>query len=203
MPIFAFFVIFAVWLAYEIKKNDRIIEARSKEFWNRESESNSVRRKDISNLDYITIPFDELPFDEVPNQSIANYQSKITKLKEQKILNLTGYTNTDLKLMYGAANLTDLTDYDTNFTTLVANLGFWAKSLYEIDKDAYHDSIVTIASYSISIGSDVASTYKILASIYLEEDKITEIYDLLDKASDLKSLNKDVITGSIRQMLES
>ena len=36
----------------------------------------------------------------------------IEALKEKKILNLSGFTNTDLKLEYGVGNLTDLTDYD-------------------------------------------------------------------------------------------
>ncbi|MCR4716917.1 MAG: hypothetical protein K5656_07020 [Lachnospiraceae bacterium] len=190
-------------MMYEIKKSNRIAKARSDEFWQRENEANSVRRKDISELDYIIVPFDELPFSKNADQTIANYQSKILKLKDQKILNLTGYTNTDLKFMYGAANLNDLTEYDTNYTTLVSNLGLWIKALYDSDKEANHDDITTLAEYAISIGSDVSSTYKILAGIYLEDDKIPEIYNLLDKASDLNSLNKDVIVNNIKNLLES
>ncbi|MFR4338210.1 MAG: hypothetical protein ACLT33_09390 [Lachnospira pectinoschiza] len=49
----------------------------------------------------------------------------ITGLKDKKILNLP-ISNTELKLSYGAANLTEFTEYDDNFTTLIkapASLG--------------------------------------------------------------------------------
>lgn len=203
MPIFVFFVIFAVWTMYEIKKSNNKGKAISDEFWRRENEANNVRKQDISNLDYIVIPYDELPFKTYVNDTVKNYQDKILELKNQRILNLTGLTNTDLKLMYGPANLNDLTEYDNNYITLVSNLGLWIKALHDKDDKNYESDITCLATYAISIGSDVSSTYKILATIYLKSDKIPEIYDLIDKAEELKSLNKDVIVSNLRALLES
>ena len=203
MPIFVFFVIFAVWTMYEIRKSNNKGKAISEAFWQRENDANNVRRQDISNLDYVDIPYDELPFDDNAHEPIKNYQDKILKLKGSKILNLTGYTNTDLKMMYGPANLNDLTEYDNNYITLVSNLGLWIKALYDEDHDANTNAIKALASYAVSIGSDVSTTYKILASIYLESDMIPEIYELIDKATELNSLNKDVIVTHLRSLLES
>ncbi len=203
MPIFVFFVIFAVWTMYEIKKSNNKGKALSEAFWQRENEANNVRKQDISNLDYVEIPYDELPFDDNAHEPIKSYQDKILSLRDSKILNLTGYTNTDLKMMYGPANLNNLTEYDNNYITLVSNLGLWIKALNDENHDGNADSIKTLAAYAVSIGSDVSTTYKILASIYLEADMIPEIYDLIDKATELNSLNKDVIVTSLRSLLES
>jgi hypothetical protein len=106
-------------------------------------------------------------------------------------------------MMYGPANLNDLTEYDNNYITLVSNLGLWIKALDDEDHDANTNAIKALASYAVSIGSDVSTTYKILASIYLESDMIPEIYELIDKATELNSLNKDVIVTHLRSLLES
>ena len=39
------------------KRHDRFQEETDERFWERESEANHVRRKDISGLSYINIPF--------------------------------------------------------------------------------------------------------------------------------------------------
>ena len=54
----------------------------------------------------------------------------IEALKEKKILNLSGFTNTDLKLEYGVGNLTELTDYDNNYVTLSRSLHLGRGSSY-------------------------------------------------------------------------
>ena len=43
-------------IAYNKKKSDRAMQKNSDSFWSKEREANMTRRKDISNLPYITIP---------------------------------------------------------------------------------------------------------------------------------------------------
>ncbi len=199
MPLFAFFVIFALWSMYEIRRSTAAGRKKSEEFWKQEREADNVRKQDISNLDYISIPFDKLPFNDSPELPARTYQDNILKLKDKKILNLTGYTNTELKLQYGAANLEALTEYDTNFTKLASNIARWGQNLYESGnlKDA-----ITVLEYGIHIGTDVSSNYLTLGQIYLNQDRTDSIYDLIDQAGDLRTLMKDSILKHLRELLE-
>lgn len=62
-PFFASFLIFCLWLSYEIHKH-RNQEAKNRDaFWEKEAAANNTRRKSLDHLDYIKIPFDALPMD--------------------------------------------------------------------------------------------------------------------------------------------
>ena len=65
------------------------------------------------------------------NPRIEDYRQIILSLKDQPIVNFTGLTNTELKLQYGAPNITLLTTYDQNYTLLVRTLQQWAQALYD------------------------------------------------------------------------
>lgn len=198
MPIFAFFVLFALWSMYEIRKASNARQARTDAFWAEEREANNVRRQDISQLDYVVIPYDQLPFDDAATGKIATYQDNIKKLDGAKILNLTGYSNTELKLEYGAPNLPELTEYDSNYTKLVSSLARWAQELYDTGNIA---DAKTLFEYGIEINTDVSNNYLTLARIYFDENQIDKIYDLMDQAAGLKSLMKDSIVEHLRELL--
>lgn len=200
MPILVFFVIFAVWLMYEIKKSNKKSEQKFNEFLEEEHRADSVRKQNIDNLAYLTIPYDELPFDETAIQPIDRYQTAILALKEQRILNLTGYTNTELKLQYGAANLELLSEYDTNYTTLARNVARWGDSLYEQGRLTEAKQVL---EYGIRIQTDVSSNYVTLARIYLAEERIDDIYSLMEQAGSLKTLMKDSIIRQLQQLLSA
>ena len=62
MPTFLLLTItFVVWLQFELRKRARQT-AEDERFWNREQEANSVRKRDISELEYVKIPLENLPF---------------------------------------------------------------------------------------------------------------------------------------------
>ena len=63
MPFFASFIIFLIWLSYEISKSRRIGEKAQDAYWERENAANNTRRKSLDNLRYIVIPFDSLPME--------------------------------------------------------------------------------------------------------------------------------------------
>ena len=57
IPIFTIIiVIFLAILTFQLRKTTNAQEEVEEKFWAREREANATRRKDISNLDYITIP---------------------------------------------------------------------------------------------------------------------------------------------------
>lgn len=200
MPYLVFLVIFALWAMYEMRKSSNAYQARKDAFWERERAANDVRRQDISNLEYITIPFDSLPFDAAAQPPVSTCQDNINKLKDCKIVNLTGMSNTDLKLQYGAANLENLIEYDSNFTTLCSNLARWGQALYDAG-----DSVGarTIFEFGVSIRADVSNIYLTLGKIYLSEDNTDGIYELITQVTELNTLMKDSILQQLRELLET
>ena len=132
MPVmFLCIIVFLFWLNYEIRKANRTQKQTEETFYERERRANFSRPADISHLDYITIPVDSLPFRQTDDTKLNEIQDKILDLSQKKILNLTGYSNTDLKLTYGSVHLPELSDCDYNFTLLARTLQQWADYLYQ------------------------------------------------------------------------
>lgn len=191
------FALFCGWSCYEAKKHTRLEQKKEDEFWEREREANSVRRKPIDHLDYIKIP-KELPVDLLKdNIEMPNILKTIESLRNDKILNLTGYSNTDLKLEYGAPNLTELSRYDSNFTALVTTFQKWADLLLNED---YEKEAVGLMEYIVSIGGDIGKTYRLLGKYYLRNSMEDKFDELLKSADSLRSLNKPYILQSVKDL---
>ena len=191
-------------LKHNIKRSNRFTSERKESFLERESRANATRRADIEHLDYLQIPIETLPFgvasaDSENHSRITEYENKIKSLSSSKILNLNGFTNTDLKEAYGPANLPTLSDCDARFTELIRTLNLWAKALIESSPE----SAVIILEYAISIGSDITDTYTMLASYHKKQNNIQKINDLTETASALLSANKNRIIHKLNHIKSS
>ena len=134
--------------------------------------------------------------DAVANEAISEECKEILRsLSTQKIVNLTGYTNTDLKLSYGTANITCLTEYDQNYTLLVSTLQKWAEALY---RGGEKKECRQVLEYAVSVGTDVSHTYFLLADLYDEEGESDLKCSLIEKASGLSSLSSKVIVRTLQ-----
>ena len=134
--------------------------------------------------------------DAAANETISEECKEILRsLSTQKIVNLTGYTNTDLKLSYGTANITCLTEYDQNYTLLVSTLQKWAEVLY---RGGAKKECRQVLEYAVSVGTDVSHTYFLLADLYDEEGESDLKYSLIEKASGLSSLSSKVIVRTLQ-----
>lgn len=191
-----YFIIIIILLQLILRKNSKKSEEANEAFWKREAEANNVRRKDISNLDYIIIP-DSLPFVTCDNDEINRLQNKLISMKDKKILNLTGYSNTDLKIEYGVANLTQLSEYDNNFAMLAHTIAALGKSLM---KAGYEAEAVSFLEFGIQCGTDVTANYIMLAEYYCANNETDKIDKLIITASSLKSLSKDIILRKLEKL---
>lgn len=191
-----YFIIIIILLQLVLRKNSKKSEEANEAFWKREAEANNVRRKDISNLDYIIIP-DSLPFVTCDNYEINRLQNKLISMKDKKILNLTGYSNTDLKIEYGVANLTQLSEYDNNFAVFANTIATLGKALMEA---GYETEAVSFLEFGIQSGTDVTSNYIMLAEYYSASNETDKIDKLIITASSLKSLSKDVILRKLEKL---
>ena len=197
MPFFASFIVFCIWLSYEISKSRRIGEKAQDAYWERENAANNTRRKSLDNLRYIVIPFDSLPMETLKeDEKIMEFHKTLYYLSESPIVNFTGFSNTDLKLEYGAPNIDLLARYDQSYTTLARTLQQWAEKLYQA---GYVQEAKQILEFSISTDTDVSGSYRLLASIYSKEGETGKIKELEDRARHLKSASRNIIVRILQQ----
>lgn len=189
--------VFGFWNKLTITIKSRQAQKLKEAFWEREAQANFVRKKPIDHLDYLTIP-DELYFDLLPdNIEVPSIRDTINGLRESKILNLTGYSNTDLKIMYGTANITPLSLYDQNYTTLITTLQKWADILYD---SAYEKEAVEIMEYLIRSNADIGRTYRMLGKYYKDNSMDDKFEELLKSAENIKSINGSHILDSLKEL---
>ncbi len=272
MPILIGLSLIIIVFLHFSKSRGKNAKKNSEEFWKKERESQFVPKKDISSLDYITIPYATLPFrycmpgnggahpktsesslaasspsvasdesgsltvspvksekhlavDEVLSElssddadsrstayvrapehaaplaeELANAEAELCKLADSRILNLTGISNTELRLTYGTANLELLTSYDQNFTVLIRTLQKWGALLASAGRP---EDAVTVLSYAVSVGSDIAGTYALLARLYKERGERSKIEELKVSAESLTTLMKPSILRDLEQITSS
>ncbi len=193
MPFFIIFVVFLLILHHFLRKNTRDQQAVEENFWNRERQANAARKKDISGLDYITPPLDRLPLN-----LNTETERQLVSLSQEKILNLTGYTNTDLKLEYGPANLETLSQCDANFTELVRLLTAYSQELIDAGQT---QEARTLLEFGVSVQADSGVLYTRLADIYQASGETEKIRRLIDSANELRSISKDGIIEKLTAYL--
>ena len=181
IPIFLLaLIIFTAVLAVKRQKSTRAQQEVNEAFLERERKANSTRKKDISNLDYLPFTSEKLPIGVVSDETIASYEAILKNLSGKRIVNLSSFSNTDLKLMYGPANLNDLTEYDDNYNTLSHTLLDYAKRMQELD---HISDAITILEYAMSLSIDSSQIYLLLAKLYQQvntPEKIEHIRTHLD-----------------------
>lgn len=196
-PFFTIFLLFLAWFTYNRLRAEKLEKEQEKRFWLKEEEANSVRKKDLSLLPYITISPDALPIGVFPtDELLCSYETQVQTLASLKILNLTGFSNTDLKLNYGAPNLTFLTECDQNFTELVRLMHQWGTRLYEF---SLINEAECVLSQAIVWGSDIKASYVLLAKIYQEKGASHKIQQLSEQAQTLNSLMKQPILNALKE----
>ncbi len=164
--LFPFIALCCLLLTSLLRRSTNIHEQNRAKFWEREREANNTRKKNIDNLNYITIPYEKLPLIDNPSEKIASYQKQILLLKEQRIINLGGISNTDLMLAYGAANLTALSEYDENYTLMITTFAKWAGALLE---EQYADEAQSLLETAVDMGCVSTAIITTLAQIYADK----------------------------------
>lgn len=191
LPIFTTFVVFIIILNIKLALNNKKDNNTEKEFWEREQKANFVRKKDISNLPYVNFDPNALPLHhEIEDPNVQEYIRELEELSSKKILNCTGKSNTDLKLEYGTANITCLTEYDQNYTVLVRAL---AKLSEKYMEQNLVDDAIALLEYSVSIESDIKRVYELLGDYYASKNDYAAISRLKINAELLNSLSKNPI----------
>jgi len=203
MTFLVFASLFALAAAINIasRKSAKKVAQDNMTFWEKERQANFTRKKSIEDLEYLSIPFEEFPMDAgKDDEALAGYLKELEELKGAKIVNLTGFTNTDLKLAYGTANITPLSEYDQNYTLMVRLLQDIAEALYE---KGMEDEALTVAEYAIKTRTDISKTYYLAAEIYLARNDMKKMDHLIFVADTLQSAMKPAILRKLQEMRDS
>ena len=147
------------------------------------------------------MPLDSIPSPEPAiNEKCAALLAELNTLAGKKIVNLTGISNTDLKLTYGAPNLPILTEYDQNFTSLCMNLHELG---CEYKLTGHEDEAITTFNVAVNVGTDISGTYTTLAEMYAEKGLYVEIQRLINCADNIRSLTRTSTIKKLQNILDS
>lgn len=200
-PVLASVLVFIIILTISIKKSDKKIKNQMENFWERERLANSIRKKPLDDLEYINIPSHFLTLPIAPEDDRAvDALSMLKHLSDKKIVNLTGISNTDLKLTYGTANITALSEYDQNYTLLARSLQQIAVSLVDNSHPAEAKEVL---EFAIDTKTDISATYTLLAHLYSEEGHPEKIDELIGKAHELNGLTAPSIARHLEAAREA
>jgi hypothetical protein len=196
----AIVIIFIIWINYEIHKTTKLHDNDTEKFWNREKESNQKPKMNISSLDYIIVSTERLPINDTTDQTADSYRDTIQALSGKKALNLSEYTNTELKNLYGAANIKLLSEYDNNYTSLVSVLQKWAGRLHSLGLSEKARDVLT---YAVACHTDVTMSYLLLANLYRMENEMNQIEFLLNEVLESKIPDKENLIHKLTLIMHS
>ncbi len=180
-------MIFIVVLAILRGRSTRAQEQRFRAFWDRENEANNTRRADLSQIPGFTFQADSLPRFPEDAELMESYD-RILTLSHEKMMNLNGLSNTDLKMSYGPQNLEQLTVYGDNYSALESALLSYAKLLLEKEK---RTEAIAVLEKGVMMPTDLMENYTLLGQLYQEENSPHRV-------EGLKAMAEKNLTGYAR-----
>ncbi|MDE6905060.1 MAG: hypothetical protein K2P76_09050 [Lachnospiraceae bacterium] len=174
------FLIIGSLIAHSRHKQKSSQSKTMEDFFERERLANSTRKQDISHLDYLVWDLSLVPLGISQDSVLKDLEDKLHQLSHKQILNLSDKSNTDLKMMYGPANLDTLWACDDNYHELSQTLLEYAKRLTDL---GFQKEAVAVLEYASSLQIDVSQIYILLAKLYQNTgtpEKISNIYTALE-----------------------
>ena len=189
-------LILCVAISFAIKHSNKEMLVAEQDFWEKERKANFVRKKPLDDLEYITIP-DEILYMQPDNinSEISESLNELKSMADKKIVNLTGISNTDLKLAYGTANITILTEYDFNYTQMVILLQKLAEQLSDCGEN---ELAIKLLEFAVSTNTDVSKSYYLLSSLYDAAGTPEKKKFLIQQAQGIHSMMKDNIIQTLK-----
>lgn len=175
--IFGCLLIFMAWFYYESKKANRNEKKNQEAFLLRERQANLTRKKDISDLPYLYINMRPFVLPTIEDTELAEQMGYLSSLESQPLLNLSAYSNTELKENYGVANLDYLSKCDSNYAIFIRSITKLSQRLFDL---GYSKEAICILEYAVSVSCDSSTIYRLLAAIYKKENMVDKIEELIE-----------------------
>ncbi|MCR5626284.1 MAG: hypothetical protein K6F99_03090 [Lachnospiraceae bacterium] len=195
-PIFTSIILLVILLNFRLRRQKKKELKSDEDYWKKEREAFTTPRKDISNLPYIKIP-EDLPLDfPCEDDLVTECRNTIKNLSKDKIINLNGMSNTDIRLTYGTLNYEPLAMADTRYLTLIRYLSQLGQKYCEL---GFTKEAEEILKYSLDIGSDVKSSFLTLANIYYDSGREELMATLQEKAAAITTLSRDSVVNALSE----
>ena len=156
-------LVFVILLYLFGMKQKQIDTKTANEFKMRELDALTARKKDISHLPYRIADISSLPDVSDGPEELSEVFSRLAKMDQKQLLNLSDISNTDLRLTYGAANFPFLSECDANYMMFTRDLYQLGNLLYGLDRT---EEARQVLEYALSLDTDIAGTYRLLGAIY-------------------------------------
>ena len=140
----------------------------------------------------------ELPVFTTENESVLYYIDHIRKIIKSPMLDLSEYSNTDLKLAYGVGNFKVLCEYDENFNHFLLALTNLARACTEAGLYSEAEQTFLLAFH---YGSQKMTDYTSLADIYLHLEEPEKISALIRNVEDGSLPHKEALIQALEQKL--
>lgn len=196
--LFICFIVFILWFRVKSKQS-KSETVWDEEFWDKERRANFTRKKDISNLEFLTIDTNKLPFSDSASGEEKQLQDEVQKLSSGKLLNLSDYSNSDIKIEFGQVNFDELSEYDQNFQLLQRALDRWGVYLFEHGDNVRSRQIL---EYALSLESDISTSYITLGKIAIMEDDLGRVQELIAQINNTDSIMKNAIVKQLTELLQ-
>lgn len=196
--LFVCFVIFVIWLHYEKRKSSKKAARMSQEFWDREEQANHARNKDISQLELFCPDEKEIPMPQIDNENVCHYQKLVQQSLKLPMMNLSQYTNTDLKLAYGVGNFKTLSDYDENFNGLLMNMSNLAKAYSEV---GFLEESASVYRLCLDYGSDKTTDYRALGNVYVKMNQSDKLHNLIREVEQSELPRRETLITDLNNLL--
>lgn len=196
--LFVCFLIFILWLHYEKRKSSRAEKKLSDEFWQREEVANCARNKDISKLPMFEPDMKQVPMPESGDENICYYQNQVLEQSRLPMMDLSEYSNTDLKLAYGVGNFKTLSQYDENFNDFLMNMSNLGKAYH---KEELLEEAASVYRFCLNSGSDKSTDYRALAEIYAAMGARRELSSLADEVLRSELPRREILSQEFRKLV--
>ncbi len=175
-----------------MNKSDKEINKKKQTYYDKISQSQSTRKKDIDAEDFLHCKLDDDFLDglDVPSSLI----NKAKELSKRPLLDFTGIQNTDLMIKYGTANITNIGIYEENLNKLRDTLFKMAEKLYE--KDDIKEASLLLEEL-LRLKECRSKSYKLLYECYEKEGSRTKIENLKKEIRNGNSPIKEKILEDI------
>lgn len=197
-PFLAIFMAFIIFLAIRYKSLDNQQKQMTEDFWDKELKANSTIGIDISTLDYLKLPLERFPIGKCNVEEIISIEDELRILADKPLLNLTGITNTDLKLKYGVPNFEKMSQIGEDFDRATVLLNDYSKLL--IDNEMPSEAI-PVLEYAVGVGTDISSSYTMLADLYATTGNISKLTNLRSMVENTSLILKPSILSHIDELL--
>lgn len=194
---FVCFLIFIAWMHYKKRKATKQQEKESSLFWEREEEANHTRNKDISHLPLFTPDITRIPWEGAQNDTILHYLDALRRLIESPMMDLSEYTNTNLKIAYGIGNFQTLSTYDETYQNFLQTLTALGRAYMEAG-DYTHAAEACRLCLDYDPKNRIACLS--LAEIYKKGHKNYLLSDLIDEIKHSPIARKESLLREINEL---